>query len=232
MSRESLAEHAYRQLRAEIVSGRMAPGQAVLEVEVGASLRMSRTPVREALVRLELEGYLARDEASRLVVHRLSRREVAEIFTLRELLECEAIRLAASRISDAELERLGELVARDRIALRRRRLDELAKLNEQIHGVIMIASRNRTLTDLLENLRGRIFGISAFAVGSLDDQEHFVEDHATLLELLRDGDYESAVTLMRDHLGRARSLLLQGLAAAGDESAGDEAAADGAASPA
>jgi DNA-binding GntR family transcriptional regulator len=174
-------------------------------------LRMSRTPVREALLHLELEGYLVRDGASRLVVHRLSAREVAEMFVVRELLEGEAVRLAASCISDEELTRLAELIAADRRALRRRRFDELAGINEQIHGLIMIASRNRTLSDLLRHLRGRIAGLDAFAVGSPDDQQQFVEEHAVLLELLRDGDEDAAVALLGDHLGRARDVLLQGL---------------------
>jgi DNA-binding GntR family transcriptional regulator len=211
VNNDSLSERAYHELRAAIIGGRIAPGEAVLEVEVGPMLRMSRTPVREALLHLELEGYLVRDEASRLVVHRLSAQEVAEMFLVRELLEGEAVRLAASRISDEELQRLGELIVADRRALRRRRFDELAALNEQIHGLIMAASRNRTLNDLLRHLRGRIAGLDAFAVGSLGDQQQFVEEHAVLLELLRDGDEDAAVTLLGDHLGRARDVLLEGL---------------------
>jgi DNA-binding GntR family transcriptional regulator len=208
---ESLADHAYEQLRAAIVTGRMAPGEPVQEVELGSTLRMSRTPVREALFRLELEGYVARDEASRLVVHQLEAREVAEIFMVRELLEGEAARLAALRISEEELARLDELVAADRVALRQRRVDELARLNDEIHAVIMVASRNRTLGELLGNLRGLVFGLNAFAVGSQEDQQRFVEEHAALVEYIRDGDDGATVTLLQGHLARARNLLVHGL---------------------
>jgi DNA-binding GntR family transcriptional regulator len=211
MTSDSLSDRAYHELRTAIIDGRIAPGHAVLEVEVGTMLRMSRTPVREALLHLELEGYLVRDDGSRLVVHRLSAQEVAEMFVVRDLLEGEAVRLAASRISDEELARLGELITADRRALRRRRFDELAALNDQIHGLIMIASRNRTLSDLMRHLRGRIAGLGAFAVGSLADQQQFVQEHADLLELLRDGDADAAVALLSEHLGRARDVLLQGL---------------------
>jgi DNA-binding GntR family transcriptional regulator len=211
VSNESLADRAYHELRTAIIAGRISPGDAVLEVEVGSAMRMSRTPVREALLHLELEGYLVRDDASRLVVHRPSAREVAEMFLVRELLEGEAVRLAASRISHEELARLEELIKTDRRALRRRRFDELAEINEQIHGLIMVASRNRTLSDLLHHLRGRIAGLDAFAVGSLADQQQFVDEHARLLELLRDGDEEAAVALLASHLGRARDVLLEGL---------------------
>jgi DNA-binding GntR family transcriptional regulator len=63
----------------------------------------------------------------------------------------------------------------------------------------------------MRHLRGRIDGLGAFAVGSLADQQQFVEEHADLLELLRDGDADAAVALLGDHLGRARDVLLQGL---------------------
>jgi len=166
VSTESLAQRAYRELRNAIIDRRIVPGETVLEAEVGTMLRMSRTPVREALHHLELEGYIVRDAASRLVVNRPTPTDVTEIFVVRELLEGDAVRLAASRISDDELARLEELIAADRQALRRRRFDELAGLNDEIHGLIMAASRNRTLSELLGNLRGRILGLNAFAVGT------------------------------------------------------------------
>lgn len=211
MTRSPLADHAYARLRAAIVHGQLAPGAAIVEKELGVMLNVSRTPIREAITRLELEGYLERDDNFRLVVHPLSRREVAETFLVRELLEGHAVGVAADRISEGELERLDELVAADQRALRRRRTDELAALNDEIHNLIMEASRNRTLTDLLKNLRRRVYGISAFVVGSPDDQRRFVEDHAALVALLRDGDGECARALVRSHLRRARDLLIHGL---------------------
>jgi DNA-binding GntR family transcriptional regulator len=211
VSPESLAQRAYRELRNAIIDGRIAPGETVLEAEVGTMLRMSRTPVREALRHLELEGYIVRDAASRLVVNRPTPTDVTEIFVVRELLEGDAVRLAASRISDDELARLEELIAADRRALRRRRFDELASLNDEIHSVIMAASRNRTLSELLGNLRGRVLGLNAFAVGTDDDQRQFVDEHAAIVELLRDGDGDAAVALLHGHLGRARDVLLRGL---------------------
>jgi GntR family transcriptional regulator, rspAB operon transcriptional repressor len=210
VTRSSLADEAYARLRAAIVHGQLAPGTAIVEQELSAMLNVSRTPIRDAITRLELEGYLERDNF-RLIVHPLLRREVAETFLVRELLEGHAVALAADRISDRELERLDELVAADRQALRRRRTDELAMLNDEIHNLIMEASRNRTLTDLLKNLRSRVYGISAFVVGSLEDQRRFVEDHTALVALVRDGDGEAARALVRSHLRRARDLLVHGL---------------------
>jgi DNA-binding GntR family transcriptional regulator len=165
----SLGEQAYEELRSAIVTQRLPSGTPLVEADVTTSLGVSRTPVREALRRLELEGYLERDDSSRLFVRRMTVEQLDEAFVVRELLEAFATRLAAERIADAELERLDILLAADVAALEAGDVEELARLNEQIHGVVREASRNRTLSQVLRALRGRVFGLTAFAVGSTDD---------------------------------------------------------------
>lgn len=209
----SLAESAYEAIRSSLVRGQIAPGDQIVEVDIAVELGMSRTPVREALLRLELEGYLERDLGSRLVAHPLSSLDVTETFMVRQLLEGEAFRLAATRISDAELRRLEELVEADVRALRRGRLEERAALDLQIHETVIGASRNRTLANLLRRLSWRVSGLNAFAVGSDEDQQRFVEDHALFFEHLRDGDEHAAAALLEAHLGRARDLLVAGIQA-------------------
>lgn len=204
----SLADRAYAELRSAIVSRRLAPGSALVEAELAAMLGISRTPVREALRRCELEGYLQRDANGRLVIDLPTPAEVARLFEVRELVECYAVRLAAERISDAELEQLDRLVAEDLDALRARDADRLAELNGAIHNTLFEASRNRTLCELIGALQGRAHGLEAFAVGDSADRERFVADHRRLVELLRASDGDAAVTLMRSHLRHARELLL------------------------
>src|SRR6202008_907717 len=101
----------------------------VVEAELAAMLGVSRTPVREALRRCELEGYLARDKAGRLVVSRPTPEEIRQLFLVRELLEGYAARKAAQRISTAELAHLDELVQNDLDALRQDATDRLAAIN-------------------------------------------------------------------------------------------------------
>jgi DNA-binding GntR family transcriptional regulator len=195
------------------VQGRIAAGDQIVEVDIAAELGMSRTPIREALLWLELEGYLERDLGSRLVARPPSSLDVTEMFMVRQLLEGEAFRLAATRISNAELERLAELVAADMRALRRRRLSELAAVDLQIHEIVIEASRNRTLVNLLRRLSWRLQGLNAFVVGTDEDQARFVADHALFVEQLRDGDEHAAAASLEAHLGRARDLLVAGLQA-------------------
>jgi DNA-binding GntR family transcriptional regulator len=211
VTRQSLADQVYAELRSAIAGGALPLRSPVVESAVAAMLNVSRTPVREALRRCELEGYLKREPGGHLVVQRPTVEQMRDVFLCRELLETYAVRLAAERISDEELDRLDELIAADRRALAANAMEDLASLNEQIHGLTVRASRNRTLEAMLSGLPGRAYGLHTFAVGTEQDRARFVADHGQLAELLRDGDGDAAETLVRAHLETARDLLVAGL---------------------
>jgi DNA-binding GntR family transcriptional regulator len=214
VDRVSVADAAYADLRDAIATGRIAAGTILSESRVAADLEISRTPVRQALRRLDLEGHIERDARGRPIVHALTGRELAEIFTVRELLEGFGARLAATRISDVELDQLSTIVELDWVAHRRGDVVELARLNKEFHGVIMVASRNRALVEIVDELQWRVFGLSAFAVGTRDDSEHFVSEHARMLDLLRDGDASAVESLVHRHLRAAHRVLGPGTAVA------------------
>jgi DNA-binding GntR family transcriptional regulator len=220
-SRGPFAEQAYMHLRGAIVRGEMPHEKAVSSAEICASLKISRTPVREALIRLELEGYLTRDQANRLTVNVPTRAQVTESFWLREILEVHAVGLAARRISDTELTAVDELLKADRDALAVGQVDSLAWTNDAIHDLILGASRNRSLVNLVKGLRAKVQGIHTFAVGSSDDQASFVHQHEQIGDALREGDAQTAMELTRIHLRQARDVLLDELDDAGSRDADD-----------
>jgi DNA-binding GntR family transcriptional regulator len=220
-SRGPFAEQAYMHLRGAIVRGEMPVDKAVSSAEICASLKISRTPVREALIRLELEGYLTRDQSNRLTVNVPTRAQVTESFWLREILEVHAVGLAARRISDDELAAVDELLKEDRVALAGGRVDSLAWTNDAIHDLILGASRNRALVNLVKGLQAKIHGIRTFAVGSSEDQASFVHQHEQIGDALREGDAQTAMELTRIHLRQARDVLLDELDDAGSPDGDD-----------
>jgi DNA-binding GntR family transcriptional regulator len=211
--RPRLATEAYREIRAAINDGRLAPGSLVIEAEVAQTLQISRTPVRQALRRLEVEGFMERDGRGRLLVHGLSATEIRELFGVRMVLESYGARLAVSRISDDELRRLEELLLEDVDASERGDAADLAESNHRLHELIMEASRNRALIQLVRDLRVRVYGLAAFAVGRMEHRRHFLDDHTRLVRLLREGDEEQVATLMHDHLELAMNALLEDMPA-------------------
>lgn len=211
MSRSSLASQAYAEVRAAIIDGRLGAGSTIVEVEVASMLGISRTPVRQALRRLELEGRLERDERGRLFVHGLTRAEVVDLFTVRRLLEGYSARLAAHRISDEELERLERLLLADVEASRRGDAEGLAQSNERLHDLVLEASRSRALVAIVRELRGRVYGLNAFAVGGDEHRRTFLREHTLMVRLLREGDATGVERLIHDHLGLAQELVAEGL---------------------
>lgn len=208
----SLADRAYRELRAAIVDRRLEPGGPVVETDLAKMLGVSRTPVREALRRCELEGYVVRSGNGKRTVTLPTLEGVKQLFAVRTMIEVHAVRLAAERISAEELERLRALLGEDERALDQPRTERLAELNAEIHGTVIRASRNRTLERLMRTFQGRPHGFRVFAVGDLDDRRRFVAEHAQLAELLDKGDADRAAELIRSHLERACEILVGDLA--------------------
>lgn len=208
----SLADRAYGELRAAIIEHRLEPGAAIVETELAEMLGVSRTPVREALRRCELEGYVVRSGSGKRTVTLPTLEGVEQLFVLRTMIEVHAVRLAAERISDEELEQLHALLGEDQRALGQQKTERLAELNAEIHGVVIRASRNRTLESLMRSFRGRPHGFRVFAVGDLDDRRRFVAEHKRLVELLEEGDATRGAELIRSHLDRAREILIGDLA--------------------
>src|SRR6185503_914225 len=108
--RGSRGGHAYQELRNALRSGVLKPGDRIMEVPIAEQLNVSRTPVRDAIRRLESEGLLEHESRSGLVVATLDRRAVAELYEMREVLEGTAARLFTRHASDIEVDHLLELV--------------------------------------------------------------------------------------------------------------------------
>lgn len=208
-ARLSLADQSYHALKRAILAGEIAVGTALTEAVTAKSLEVSRTTARQAMHRLELEEYLDRDARGRLTVHRTTRAEFDQECAIRSALDTMAVRLAAERISDDELDRLEGLVAEDAEALREGDDDRRAAVNTRIHRAISVASRNRVLVEASEDLRERTFGFGRvpFAVGTRRDRKEFATEHAEIVASLRSGDGDHAAEVVAAHIERSHRLL-------------------------
>jgi DNA-binding GntR family transcriptional regulator len=139
----SRGEHAYRRLRDAIQQGELKPGERVMEIELADWLKMSRTPVRDALRRLEAEGMLAHEPRSGLVVAKLDQQAVMELYTMREVLEGTAARLCARHASDMEVLELMELVKVEQQL--HDDYEALARHNRRFHEAVHRGAHNRYL---------------------------------------------------------------------------------------
>ena len=203
-------EEAYRYLKTRIMSADLPPGASLNELEIAAALGTSRTPVREAIRKLEQEGLVMRYPNRGAIVTKLSMTDVLEIWQLREILEPAACRLAADRLDRDALAGI-ELAFLD---LRAREVgpeayEAFLRADVGLHGLIVDSTGNATLRHVLEMLNERI--VQVRVVTSPARFRGAVDEHLAIIAALKVRDAQGAMEAMRRHLESARqSLVLLG----------------------
>jgi DNA-binding GntR family transcriptional regulator len=199
---------AYGALLDMVLRGSLASGELVTERQIAARLGISRTPVREAVRRLEGEGTLERQRSGALVVRPYSMEEFLQALAVRRLLEGEAARLAAGKMPAQALE-----AARQRISrLRREGMAESVRQDDRdLHAAIAEASGNPVLAGTIADLRKRT---AMFRLGRLPARlDQVCDEHLVILDALETGDGETARAAMQGHIDSVRAHLLQRLTA-------------------
>jgi len=207
-SPEKLSTVAYGAVLDMILRGAIAAGELVTERQIAARLGMSRTPVREAVRRLEGEGTLERQRDGSLVVRPYSMEDFLHALAVRRLLEGEAARLAAGKVSREVLDAARERIAR----LRSEGLGDAARQGDRdFHAAIAEASGNPILATAISDLRKRT---AMFRLGRLPERiDQVCDEHLTIVEALASGDGEAARAAMQTHIDNVRTHLLQRLTA-------------------
>ncbi len=207
----SLAAQAYAQLREAIDGGVLKPGMRLREDDLAARMKMSRTPLREAVRRLEAEGFFSRDSRT-LVVATLDHRAVSELYAMREVLEGTAAAFAARHGSDGEIALLRDLQAMEGELLSQPQ--ELARHNERFHSALYGAAHNRYLLKALNALRDAraLLGPSTLLDRARAEAAH--AEHEAIVTALEAGDASAADEAARRHIRAAGRERLKRLAQA------------------
>lgn len=195
--------HAYHQIREMIFNGTIPAESVLVEARLGELLGMSRTPVREALYRLEAEGLLTALPRGGFSVVALSEEDLRNLYEIRACLEGLAAATAASKLTRVDIARLEDLYDDMRAAVEAGRDDELAKLNREFHRTIAVASGNRHLSEILDNVKGVFERFRANAVADPARRAQAHLEHGQLIDALRDHDTDRARMLAEDHVHRA-----------------------------
>jgi GntR family transcriptional regulator, rspAB operon transcriptional repressor len=203
-----LVEEAYRYLKTRIMSADLPPGASLNELDIAAALGTSRTPVREAIRKLEQEGLAMRYPNRGAIVTKLSMTDVLEIWQLREILEPAACRLAADRIDREALDRieLGFLDLRGH-EVGPEAYEAFLRADMGLHGLIVDSTGNATLRHVLEMLNERIVQIRV--VTSPARFRHAVDEHLAIIAALKARHAQEAMEAMRRHLENARQSLVR-----------------------
>lgn len=195
-------EAAYRYIRRAIQEGRLQPGDRLREIELARQIGLSRTPIREALGRLQAEGLVVHDAARGVVVAELDYSMVTELYYMREVLEGAAARLAAQHASEVEISILDELCQQYEAALG----DELAltACNRRFHETLYRCSHNRYLLNMVTVLHDALSLLGSTTLGSPERAAETLREHRDVLAAIRARDPDAAEHALRLHIRTAQ----------------------------
>lgn len=194
-------EYAYLRLKTLVLSGRFAPGQRLAEERLARELGISRTPIREALHKLQLEGLIAALSGRGFAAARDSQSEMEELTDLRAVLEGYALRVICDRITERQLRRLDEIVQRTEDAVKSQRLGDVARWNARFHGALhALIGHKRRIHRQVVTMRQYAFRYSEGAPPSADDGRWTAESHRRILTALQFRDPDLCERAMREHI--------------------------------
>ena len=200
-------DDAYRHLLTAIVEGRIKPGDRVREAAVASETKLSRTPVREALRRLESEGLLVHTPHRGMVVNRLDHREITELYLIREVLEGTAAALAARHASDAEISALRDMLETQ--ATRDAAPEDYARWNKFFHRALYRGAHNRYLVQMLDSLATSMSLLGRTTLSLPGRPSVALEEHTRIVEAIAAHDPEAAEAAARSHIHEAHKARLR-----------------------
>ena len=196
----SLSDKVYNRLLADILSGCIPVGEKLGEDAISAKMKVSRTPVREAIHRLTQEGIIERIPRCGCFVKKQNRDEVREIFECRQLMECYALTEGFDNIEKNRLTEMTKLVDELGEITSEEEIDLSLKLDDLLHALVIEVCPNQLIKGMILKLQQQSNPFRTFR--SLDEKEitNITAERAAIIKAISKGDKKQAVTLLREHI--------------------------------
>ena len=206
----SAREKTYDYLKTNILSGHFIPGERLAEEHLAEELGVSRTPVREALHKLEQEGLIEPLESRGFCVPQDSIEEIEDLFDIRTVLEGYTLKIICERITDEQMAMLEEIIEKADDALRRKRIDEVFQWNTQFHDTLhSLVADKRRFHSLLVNMRKYVLRYRKDTLRNLGAAKRAGDGHRQILLALKLKEPELCERVMRTHIRQSKEDALQ-----------------------
>ena len=218
-SYQPLREVVCESLRDAIRKGILKPGQRIMEIKLAEELGVSRTPVREAIRKLELEGYVVMMPRRGTYVADMSIRDINEIFEIRTALESLSNGLAAEHITEDELEHLQRLLVVIGGYIKEYEdgpdceaaMDKIVKTDIEFHDLLYHAARNNRLVGIISNLRDQLTRFRTLSMSYPGRLEATLDEHREIVETIANGDGRAARKAAVHHMENSEKTLLKAM---------------------
>jgi DNA-binding GntR family transcriptional regulator len=206
----SAREKTYDYLKTNILSGHFVPGERLAEEHLAEELGVSRTPVREALHKLEQEGLIEPLESRGFRVPQDSAEEIEDLFDIRTVLEGYTLKIICERITDEQMAMLEEIIEKADDALRRKRIDEVFQWNTQFHDTLhSLVADKRRFHSLIVNMRKYVLRYRKDTLRNLGAAKRAGDGHRQILLALKLKEPELCERVMRTHIRQSKEDALQ-----------------------
>ena len=205
---ESLREKIYKDIRNDIMQGKLLPGQRVVESVLVERFKVSRSPIRESLRRLESEGMITLEHNKGITVSRLSSQEIEEIYNLRWLLESYAAHLSAERATKNDVAYLRDLNSKLKAAAKNYDLMSWIHNNVLFHDFLSENSGNGNLTQVLSTIKRRVYRYHYMIIRIPGHFKTYLDQHEGILKACENKDGKGAERHMKAHLQTIKRVLI------------------------
>lgn len=199
----SLSGRVFKQLRGDIIKGKYKENDELREVTIGKELGVSRTPVREALRQLELEGLVKIIPNKGAYVTGISQKDVKDIYMIRSMLEGLCARWATENITEEQLQELEEIILLSEFHMKRESsnsADQVTEMDGRFHTVLYEACNSKILSHVLADFHKYVMSARRASVVSEERARKSVREHKQILRAIRDRDADLAEQLANEHI--------------------------------
>jgi len=208
LKKENLGSQVFEQVKGMILRGEIRPGRRIVENEIALSMGISRTPVREAVHKLEAEGLLTPLSRGGYAVRGLTVSDIEDTFDIRSILESFAGYLAATRHSEGELITLELKIDEFQRYLDRGDLKRLSAVNTEFHEALYELSRSHRLIKMIHGLKDEIHFLRNIILNSEEMARLSNRDHREIVEAIRQRDAKKVERQLKEHIVRGKKFVL------------------------
>lgn len=203
-----LRDVVFQTLRQAILRGELEPGERLMEIHLAERLGVSRTPIREAIRKLELEGLVVMIPRRGAIVASITEKDLKDVLEVRRTLEMMAAEIACQRITPELLKELADAGEEFQQLQNTDDYTSLAAADVKFHDIIYAATDNQRLISILNNLREQMYRYRLEYLKDADSHEKLTAEHKAIYEGIRNGDQEFVRTMVGQHIDNQKAAIL------------------------
>lgn len=204
-----LREIVYEELKRQILVGEILPGTRMMEVELAEDMGVSRTPVREAIRKLEKEGLVTIEPRKGAYASAISIGDIVDVLEVRQGLEGMAAALACGRITEEQKEEMNQIINAYQAAVKEENIEEMIRFDEQFHAMIANISGNKTLIQLFSTVQELALRFRYIYYDDFNRYQQMPMEHREIEQAILSGDVDKARIVADEHVRRLKAFVVK-----------------------